>query len=102
MRTQLASPATVAASALAGCIADSRRLQGHWTMDDWTRIEGVAAPLLRPNNNTDIIIPSREISSPERTSYADKLFAPWRYRGPDRSKNPDSCSTASPSDRRRS
>lgn len=58
-------------------------------MEAWTRIEGVAAPLLRPNIDTDIIIPSREITSPERTGYADKLFAPWRYRGPDRSENPD-------------
>lgn len=58
-------------------------------MEAWTRIEGVAAPLLRPNIDTDIIIPSREITSPERTGYADKLFAPWRYLGTDRRENPD-------------
>jgi 3-isopropylmalate/(R)-2-methylmalate dehydratase small subunit len=53
------------------------------------RVEGVAAPLLRPNIDTDIIIPSREITSPGRDGYGDKLFAPWRYLGPGRVENPD-------------
>lgn len=52
-------------------------------------IEGVAAPLLRPNIDTDTIIPSREITSPGREGYGDKLFAPWRYLGPERHENPD-------------
>ncbi len=45
-------------------------------------IEGVAAPLLRDNVDTDVIIPSREITSPARDGYGAKLFAPWRYTAP--------------------
>jgi 3-isopropylmalate/(R)-2-methylmalate dehydratase small subunit len=52
-------------------------------------IEGVAAPLLRPNIDTDAIIPSREITSPGREGYGEKLFAAWRYEGPERRENPD-------------
>ncbi len=46
------------------------------------RIEGIAAVLLRDNIDTDVIIPSREITSPARDGYGAKLFAPWRYAGP--------------------
>jgi 3-isopropylmalate/(R)-2-methylmalate dehydratase small subunit len=46
------------------------------------RIEGIAAVLLRDNIDTDVIIPSREITSPGREGYGAKLFAPWRYEGP--------------------
>ena len=53
------------------------------------RIEGIVAPLLRPNIDTDLIIPSREITSPGREGYGEKLFAPWRYLGPERRENPD-------------
>jgi 3-isopropylmalate/(R)-2-methylmalate dehydratase small subunit len=53
------------------------------------RIEGVAAPLLRDNVDTDVIIPSREITSPGREGYGPKLFAPWRYTAPGGPENPD-------------
>jgi 3-isopropylmalate/(R)-2-methylmalate dehydratase small subunit len=46
-----------------------------------TRIEGLAAPLLRENIDTDVIIPSREITSPSREGFGAKLFAPWRFDG---------------------
>ena len=45
-------------------------------------VSGLAAPLMRDNIDTDIIIPSREITSPSREGYGPKLFAPWRYREP--------------------
>ena len=58
-------------------------------MEAFVRIEGIAAPLHRPNIDTDAIVPSREITSPGREGYGEKLFAPWRYLGPDRRENPD-------------
>lgn len=42
-------------------------------------VEGVAAPLLRANIDTDQIIPSREIKGVGKTGLADGLFAGWRY-----------------------
>ena len=57
-------------------------------MEKFVRIEGIAAPLYRPNIDTDLIIASREITSPGREGYAEKLFAPWRYLGPDRREDP--------------
>jgi 3-isopropylmalate/(R)-2-methylmalate dehydratase small subunit len=48
-------------------------------MDAVRCITAVAAALLRDNIDTDIIIPSREISSPTREGFGAKLFAPWRY-----------------------
>jgi len=41
--------------------------------------EGVAAPLLRSNVDTDAIIPSREMKTVGKTGLADGLFAGWRY-----------------------
>ena len=58
-------------------------------MEKLVRVEGIAAPLHRPNIDTDLIIPSREITSPGREGYGEKLFAPWRYLGPERRENPD-------------
>ena len=43
------------------------------------RIEGLAAPLLRDNVDTDAIIASRDITSPSRTGLGARLFAPWRF-----------------------
>ncbi len=48
-------------------------------MESFTRIEGLAAALLREHIDTDIIIPSRDITSPARDGFGPKLFAPWRY-----------------------
>jgi len=45
-------------------------------------VEGLAAALWRENIDTDIIIPSREITSPSREGYGAKAFAPWRYLAP--------------------
>lgn len=42
-------------------------------------IEAVAAPLIRANIDTDIIIPSREMKSVSKTGLAAGLFAGWRY-----------------------
>ncbi|MBM4199567.1 MAG: 3-isopropylmalate dehydratase small subunit [Gammaproteobacteria bacterium] len=42
-------------------------------------LTAVAAPLLRANIDTDIIIPSREMKSVAKTGLAAGLFAGWRY-----------------------
>ena len=48
-------------------------------MTPFTTAHGIAAALLRENIDTDILIPSREITSPAREGYGPKLFTPWRY-----------------------
>ena len=59
-------------------------------MRAFTRHQGIAAPLLRDNIDTDSIIPSREMRTVSRSGLADGLFAPWRYTDPDtRTLNPD-------------
>ncbi len=40
---------------------------------------GVAAPLMRPNVDTDAIIPSREMKRVSREGLGEGLFANWRY-----------------------
>ncbi|CAA0081490.1 3-isopropylmalate dehydratase small subunit [Zhongshania aliphaticivorans] len=40
---------------------------------------GVAAPLLRPNIDTDAIIPSREMKLVSKVGLGEGLFASWRY-----------------------
>ncbi|QMW23605.1 3-isopropylmalate dehydratase small subunit [Sandaracinobacteroides saxicola] len=52
------------------------------------RLTAVAAPLLRDNIDTDIIIPSREMKTVGKTGLADGLFAGWRYQAPG-SREPD-------------
>ena len=46
--------------------------------------QGVAAPLLRANVDTDAIMPSREMRRVSRSGLADGLFANWRYLEPER------------------
>jgi 3-isopropylmalate/(R)-2-methylmalate dehydratase small subunit len=58
-------------------------------MEPLRRVEGIAAPLPRENIDTDVIIPSREITSPAREGFGAKLFAPWRYLGPGGPENPE-------------
>jgi 3-isopropylmalate/(R)-2-methylmalate dehydratase small subunit len=48
-------------------------------MEQFTRAEGVAAPLLHDNIDTDLLIPSREMTSPGKEGYGEKLLASWRY-----------------------
>lgn len=49
---------------------------------------GLAAPLMHDHIDTDVIIPSREITSPSREGFGPKLFAPWRYRASDGQEDP--------------
>lgn len=61
-------------------------------MEQFTRISGVAAPLMRSNIDTDLLIPSREMTGTGKSGYGEKLLAPWRYLpGPvgSRVENPD-------------
>jgi 3-isopropylmalate/(R)-2-methylmalate dehydratase small subunit len=48
-------------------------------MQPFTVLTGVAAPLLRPNIDTDAIIPSREMKGVSKKGLAGGLFAGWRY-----------------------
>ncbi len=54
-----------------------------------TVIEGIAAPLLRDTIDTDVIIPSRDITSPSRDGLGERAFAPWRYLQGGSEENPD-------------
>ncbi len=49
-------------------------------MQVFRRHQGIAAPLLRENIDTDAIIPSREMKTVTKHGLADGLFAGWRYR----------------------
>lgn len=40
---------------------------------------GIAAPMLRPNIDTDAIIPSREMKLVSKKGLGEGLFASWRY-----------------------
>jgi 3-isopropylmalate/(R)-2-methylmalate dehydratase small subunit len=51
-------------------------------MTPFTSLTAIAAPILRDNIDTDIIIPSREMKSTGKTGLAGGLFAPWRYLSP--------------------
>jgi 3-isopropylmalate/(R)-2-methylmalate dehydratase small subunit len=68
-------------------------------MEQFVRLKALAAPLLLPNVNTDVMIPSREVTSPSREGYGEKLFASWRYLEPDRRPNPDFVLNRVPFDR---
>ena len=68
-------------------------------MEQFVRLKALAAPLLLPNVNTDVMIPSREVTSPSREGYGEKLFASWRYLEPDRRPNPDFVLNRAPFDR---
>jgi 3-isopropylmalate/(R)-2-methylmalate dehydratase small subunit len=57
-------------------------------MEPLRRVEGLAAPLMRDHIDTDVIIPSREITSPAREGFGARLFAPWRYLEPGGPEDP--------------
>ena len=48
-------------------------------MQVFEKHQGIAAPLLRANIDTDAIIPSREIRRVSREGLGQSLFAGWRY-----------------------
>jgi 3-isopropylmalate/(R)-2-methylmalate dehydratase small subunit len=56
-------------------------------MKAFTVLEGVAAPLLRPNINTDIIIRIERLRDLDRHELGPYAFESWRYR-PDGSEDP--------------
>jgi 3-isopropylmalate/(R)-2-methylmalate dehydratase small subunit len=57
-------------------------------MESFTRVTGIAAPMLRVNIDTDQITPGKELIRVHTEGYAASLFAGWRYIG-DREPNPD-------------
>jgi 3-isopropylmalate/(R)-2-methylmalate dehydratase small subunit len=57
-------------------------------MEPFTVLTAIAAPLMRDNINTDIIIPMERLVLTERGDFAPSAFAAWRYRA-DGSEDPD-------------
>jgi len=55
----------------------------------FTRVQGIAAPLDRPNVDTDQIIPKQFLKRIERSGYGPFLFYDWRYQGDGETENPD-------------
>src|SRR3569833_3983497 len=63
----------------------------HWkvqSMDKFTSLEGVAAPLKIINVDTDMIIPKQYLKTIKRTGLGKGLFSEQRYKD-DGSENPD-------------
>lgn len=59
-------------------------------MRPFLRIQGVVAPMLQANIDTDAIIPSREMKRVSRKGLGEGLFAAWRYSDiPSRTPAPD-------------
>jgi 3-isopropylmalate/(R)-2-methylmalate dehydratase small subunit len=60
------------------------------SMEKFTVLEAIAAPLMRINIDTDVIIPSREMKRVSKEGLSDGMFANWRYTEPGgREENPD-------------
>ncbi len=57
-------------------------------MEKFTRLTGIAAPLMRPNIDTDVIIPIDDCVSVPRAEQGRCAFRAWRYLA-DGSDNPD-------------
>ena len=57
-------------------------------MDKFTRLTGIAAPLMRPNIDTDVIIPIDDCVSVPRAEQGRCAFRAWRYLADGRD-NPD-------------
>ena len=65
-------------------------------MEKFTKITGIAVPLVRRNIDTDAIIPGKELTKVEKTGYGDGLFGQWRYLDGKRKENPDFILNRSP------
>jgi 3-isopropylmalate/(R)-2-methylmalate dehydratase small subunit len=48
-------------------------------MEKFVKLSGIAAPLDRPNVDTDAIIPKQYLKSIKRTGFGPTLFDDWRY-----------------------
>jgi 3-isopropylmalate/(R)-2-methylmalate dehydratase small subunit len=57
-------------------------------MEKFTRVTGIAAPLMRPNIDTDVIIPIDDCVSVPRAEQGRCAFRAWRYLA-DGSDNPE-------------
>lgn len=57
-------------------------------MDAFTVLDALAAPLMRQNVNTDIIIPIHRLRDVPQAELGAYAFEPWRYL-PDGSENPE-------------
>lgn len=51
-------------------------------MDKFTVLNGLVAPLDRPNVDTDAIIPKQYLKSVKRSGFGPNLFDDWRYLDP--------------------
>lgn len=59
-------------------------------MEKFIVLNAIAAPLMRINIDTDVIIPSREMKRVSKEGLSDGLFANWRYLEPGgRDENPE-------------
>ncbi len=59
-------------------------------MDKFTTLKAIAAPIMRINIDTDVIIPSREMKRVSKEGLSEGMFANWRYSKPGgREENPD-------------
>ena len=59
-------------------------------MEKFTVLEAIAAPIMRINIDTDVIIPSREMKRVSKEGLSEGMFANWRYTEPGgREENPD-------------
>ena len=59
-------------------------------MEKFTVLEGIAAPIMRINIDTDVIIPSREMKRVSKEGLSDGMFSNWRYTEPGgRVEDPD-------------
>jgi 3-isopropylmalate/(R)-2-methylmalate dehydratase small subunit len=67
-------------------------------MESFTRVTGIAAALMRPNIDTDQIIPTRFLTRLSEDGLGEGLFAEWRSK-PDGSPDPDFALNQAPWDR---
>jgi len=51
-------------------------------MEKFTQLDGLVAPLDRPNVDTDAIIPKQYLKSVKRSGFGPNLFDDWRYLEP--------------------
>ena len=59
-------------------------------MKKFTQLTAIAAPIIRINIDTDVIIPSREMKRVSKQGLSDGMFANWRYTEPGgREEDPD-------------